>query len=110
MFSEDIDHKCVKIVFPHESHFPQKSLICQLEYQTLKMLKYFLFEFVDFHNNSNKKIESVFLLTKKRYFRKKAPSYPANIHLFKVNNSNTTKRCEICSKLTIKTSEPVKFF
>ena len=28
---------------------------------------------------------------------------PANIYLFKVNNRNTTKRCEICSKLTIKT-------
>ena len=31
--------------------------------------------------------------------------YPANIHLFKVNNINTRKRCEICSKLTIKTPE-----
>ena len=29
---------------------------------------------------------------------------PANIHLFKVNNRNT-RRCEICSKLTIKTPE-----
>ena len=28
---------------------------------------------------------------------------PTNIHLFKVNNRNTRKRCEICSKLTIKT-------
>ena len=28
---------------------------------------------------------------------------PANIYLFKVNNRNITKRCEICSKLTIKT-------
>ena len=28
---------------------------------------------------------------------------PANIYLFKVNNKNTRKRCEICSKLTIKT-------
>ena len=55
MFSEDIDHKCVKIVFPHQIHFYQKSLICHLEYQTLKMLEYFLFEFVDFHNTSNKK-------------------------------------------------------
>ena len=27
----------------------------------------------------------------------------ANIYLFKVNNRNTGKRCEICSKLTIKT-------
>ena len=30
---------------------------------------------------------------------------PANIQLFKVNNRNTRKRCEICSKLTIKTPE-----
>ena len=28
---------------------------------------------------------------------------PANIILFKVNNRNTNKRREICSKLTIKT-------
>ena len=30
---------------------------------------------------------------------------PANICLFKDNNRNTTKRCEICSKLTLKTPE-----
>ena len=29
----------------------------------------------------------------------------ANIYLFKVNNRNTKKRCEICSELTIKTPE-----
>ena len=29
--------------------------------------------------------------------------YPGNIYLFKVNNRTTRKRCEICSKLTIKT-------
>ena len=28
---------------------------------------------------------------------------PAGIYLLKVNNRNTRKRCEICSKLTIKT-------
>ena len=28
---------------------------------------------------------------------------PANIYLYKVNNRNTRKRCEICSKLTIET-------
>ena len=32
-------------------------------------------------------------------------SYPGNIFLFKVNNRNTKKRCEICSKLTIKAPE-----
>ena len=30
---------------------------------------------------------------------------PTNIYLFKVNNRNTRKRCEICSKLTTKTPE-----
>ena len=30
---------------------------------------------------------------------------PANISLFKVNNRNTRRRCEICSKLTIETPE-----
>ena len=32
-------------------------------------------------------------------------SYPANIYLFKVNKRNSRKRCEICSKLSIKTAE-----
>ena len=31
--------------------------------------------------------------------------HPDNIYLFKVNDRNTRKRCEICSKLTIKTPE-----
>ena len=30
---------------------------------------------------------------------------PDDIYLFKVNNRNTRTRCEICSKLTIKTPE-----
>ena len=30
---------------------------------------------------------------------------PTGIYLFKVNNKNTRTRCEICSKLTIKTPE-----
>ena len=30
---------------------------------------------------------------------------PANIYLFKLDNRNTRKRCEICSMLTIKTPE-----
>ena len=32
-------------------------------------------------------------------------SLPVNIYLFKDNNGNTRKRCEICSKLIIKTYE-----
>ena len=30
---------------------------------------------------------------------------PANIYLLKFNNKNTRRRCEKCSKLTIKTPE-----
>ena len=30
---------------------------------------------------------------------------PVGIYLFKVNNRNTRARCEICSKLTVKTPE-----
>ena len=32
-------------------------------------------------------------------------SFPANIFLFKANNRNSRKRCDICSTLTIKTQE-----
>ena len=31
--------------------------------------------------------------------------FPAGNYMFKVNNRNIRKRCEICSKLTIKTPE-----
>ena len=31
--------------------------------------------------------------------------YPVGIYLLKVNNGNTRTRCEICSKLTLKTLE-----
>ena len=34
-----------------------------------------------------------------------ANSYPADNYMFKVNNRSTRTRCEICSKLTRKTSE-----
>ena len=36
--------------------------------------------------------------------RKRWPN-PVGIHLLKVNNKNARARCEICSKLTIKTPE-----
>ena len=38
-------------------------------------------------------------------FRLLKDIHPANIYLLKVNNRNTRKRSEICSKLTIKTLE-----
>ena len=35
---------------------------------------------------------------------RKDTTLPADIYLFKVNNGNSRAMCEICSKLTIKTS------
>ena len=32
-----------------------------------------------------------------------SPNYPAGNYMFRVNNRNTRRKCEICSKLTIKT-------
>ena len=53
---------------------------------------------------------SLFSLRKKTSSQRRFPEcyalfvmYPAIIYLFKVNNKNTRKRYEICSKLTIKT-------
>ena len=43
-------------------------------------------------------------------FSVKISDFPANIYLFKLNNRNTRKRCEVCSKLTIKTSESYLWF
>ena len=37
--------------------------------------------------------------------RNRVGPIPANIDLFKVHNRKTSKRCEICSKLTIETPE-----
>ena len=41
-------------------------------------------------------------LVKKRFYQ---CEIPANIYLFKVNDKNTRKKCETCSKLTTKTPE-----
>ena len=38
-------------------------------------------------------------------FKRNGWVYPVGIYMFKVNNRNTRTRCEICSKLTIKTLE-----
>ena len=42
---------------------------------------------------------------KKRVFNSKITLIPVGIYLFKGYNRNTRARCEICSKLTIKTPE-----
>ena len=35
---------------------------------------------------------------------------PVGIYMFKVSNRNTRTRCQICSKLTIKTATPLALF
>ena len=44
-------------------------------------------------------------LTRLRYFHIFFSVVPGNIYLFKVNNRNARKSCEICSQLPIKTPE-----
>ena len=39
--------------------------------------------------------------------RSKPRQRPVSIYLFKVINRNTKKKCEICSKLTMKTSSSI---
>ena len=43
------------------------------------------------------------LITCASIFTEAMENYPAGNYMFKVNNRNTRARCEICSKLTIKT-------
>ena len=50
----------------------------------------------------NKASAHLFILGNNIYTRKNSPT---NIYLLKLNNINTRNTCEICSKLTIKTSQ-----
>ena len=57
-----------------------------------------------------RKPEKVFLSTADKYEEwlfadPRREESQIKIYLFKVNDRNTRKRCEICSKLTIKTPE-----
>ena len=50
----------------------------------------------------NKTLANLHTLDNNIYRRKNSPT---NTFLFIMNNSNTRKRCEICSKLTIQTPQ-----
>ena len=60
--------------------------------------------------NGWREVEQFLLRTKKLsncliIFLKTNSSFPAGIYLLKVNNKNTSTRCQICSKFTIETPE-----
>ena len=48
---------------------------------------------------------SSYLITELKKFNNKTTLYQLSIYLFQVNNRNTRAKCEMCSKLTIKTPE-----
>ena len=48
-------------------------------------------------------LTSASVITDASVLHKNKKNCPANIYLFKVNNRNTRKMCEICSKFTITT-------
>ena len=56
----------------------------------------------DMTNVNSNRLQSLFEVTDKDT---QASFYPANIYLFKINNRDTRKRCDKCSKLTIKTPD-----
>ena len=43
--------------------------------------------------------------SQQKLVRKNSSPFLAGIYMFKVNNRNTIKKCEICSKLTLKIPE-----
>ena len=56
------------------------------------------------HLNARQIFDSLISLSKFTSINFGIP-YPVGIYLLKVNNRNTRTRCEICSKLTIKTMD-----
>ena len=86
--------------------FQRDATICQYRKQTVEILPgrfNFIYAIRDLVDNGNiksddngkvKAVAKVFLQTS-----------PAGNYLFKVNHRNTRTRCEICSKLKIKTPE-----
>ena len=57
------------------------------------------------HRDEYKIIRKQLLTIRKNMASQFSIQCPPNIYLFKVNNRSTIKRCEICSKLTIKRPE-----
>ena len=55
----------------------------------------------------NKAFTRLYILGNNIYTRS---NFLANIYLLLVTNGNTSKRCEICSKLTMKTPERLSTF
>ena len=51
------------------------------------------------------RIDYLCLNHERKEYQRPTEAFPAGIYLLKVNNRNTRTKCEICSKLTIKTPE-----
>ena len=84
------------------SHLLKKPLSENLFFVQRKLCMVHNTLFMFFNNNLSELISWLHLLTKDCL-----TSNPANMYLFKVNNRNTRKKCEICSNLAIKTPDAV---
>ena len=87
--------------FPKWSHSHQKfcSIFCKVfEVSNLTILGSYQLKRYQFFGKE-------FLLTRKETFANLFQANSAIIYLLKVSNRNTSRRSEICSKLTIKTPE-----
>ena len=83
-------------------------LCCKKAQLTVKVVDLSIMDTMDTMDTCGPTIDTNFRFTthfeQTRTFHK---SYPTNVYLFKVNNRNTRKWCEICPKFTIKTPDNV---
>ena len=80
-----------------KSHFAPRDTMIKVNYKNVRIIKsgrtYVFMVNLEYTKSVN--LNRCFII------------FPASIYLFKVNNRNTRKRCEMCSKLTRKTLEYV---
>ena len=89
-------------VFPYLFAMPKN--MCQKLYRNFRVSSEIFNIFEEFLNDFSK-IGTSFLGTLGLATKMRNKNDPANIYLFRVNNRNTSKKCEIRSNLTIKTPE-----
>ena len=96
-------HGCSPVNWLHlfRTPFPRNTSVCLL----LRFTEEILYSILMWQNKETCSLKSKVFKSSNVIVTGWWGLIPANIYLFKVNNRNTRKRFEICSKLTIKTPE-----
>ena len=81
----------------------------RLNFSQIKLSSALVFAFGTYQNLKIKiQVWSLLNLSFKFWFISKSITNSVNIYFFKVNNRNTRRRCEICSKSTTETPERLR--